>query len=159
MRATVASCGVSRARSRSSPRAATAGGRILSGFGITKLVTECFRGNVSREDAALYDTMKAIRDRLNLDLVVKHPVTPNDTITKGDEDPKAAIPERSTLGCDRLAGAALSSDCDRETALKCWDKVFNTELLQRALRGEHASRGDRIRFSHDRGASARDRPI
>lgn len=31
-------------------------GQILSGFGITKLVTECFRGDASREDKALYDT-------------------------------------------------------------------------------------------------------
>jgi len=53
------------ARSRSSWR-----DRVLSGFGITKLVTECFRPNAEREDKALHNTMKAIRDRLNLDLVV-----------------------------------------------------------------------------------------
>ena len=38
--------------------------QILSGFGITKLVTECFRGDANREDVALYETMKAIRHRL-----------------------------------------------------------------------------------------------
>jgi hypothetical protein len=48
-------------------------GQILSGFGITKLVTECFRGDASREDKALYDTMKVIRDRLKGNLVVQHP--------------------------------------------------------------------------------------
>src|SRR5882724_11261508 len=52
---------------------------ILSGFGITKLVTECFRGNAGREDEALLNTIRAIRDRLDRDLVIKHPVTPNET--------------------------------------------------------------------------------
>ena len=66
-------------------------GQILSGFGITKLVTECFRGDADREDKALYDTMKAIRDRLNWNLVVQHPVTPNETITSGTDDARPAI--------------------------------------------------------------------
>jgi cyclic GMP-AMP synthase DncV-like protein len=39
-------------------------GNILSGFGITKLVTECFRGSATREDEALVNTLRAIRDRL-----------------------------------------------------------------------------------------------
>jgi hypothetical protein len=39
-------------------------GQILNGFGITKLVTECYCASGNREDAALHDTMKAIRDRL-----------------------------------------------------------------------------------------------
>jgi hypothetical protein len=64
-------------------------GQILSGFGITKLVTECFRSNQLREDTALYDTMKVIRDRLTWNLVVKHPVTPNETITTGVDDARA----------------------------------------------------------------------
>jgi hypothetical protein len=113
--------------------------RILSGFGITKLVTESFRGNVGREDTSLYDTMKAIRDRLNISLVVKHPVTPNDTITCGDADPKAAYLR------DRLAEAIewleplFSHDCDRETALKCWDKVFNTSFFSERVEKKEAA--------------------
>src|SRR5262249_53361236 len=63
--------------------------RILSGFGITKLVTECFRGNAAREDEALVNTIRAIRDRLDQDLVIKHPVTPNETITNGSDDARA----------------------------------------------------------------------
>ena len=51
-------------------------GRILSGFGITKLVTECFQRDANREDRALYNTMQAIRDRLTLSLVIEHPVRP-----------------------------------------------------------------------------------
>jgi hypothetical protein len=72
------------ARSRDSWR-----DRILDGFGITKLVTECYRGNVAREDEAFVASLRAIRDRLELDLVIKHPVTPNETITKGPDDASA----------------------------------------------------------------------
>jgi len=92
-------------------------------------VTECYKANVNREDAALHDTMKAIHDRLKWDLVVKHPVTPQDTITNGDEDPKAKALR------DRLADALKwleplhKSTCTRSEALKCWDKVFNTEYF------------------------------
>ena len=43
-----------RGRSRSIARSRESwNGQILSGFGITKLVTECFRGNADREDTAL----------------------------------------------------------------------------------------------------------
>lgn len=114
-------------------------GRILSGFGITKLVTEVFRGNVGREDTALYDTMKAMRDRLNMSLIVKHPVTPDDTITKGDADPKAAyLRERLSEAIEWLQ-PLFSSDCDRETAMKCWDKVFNTSFFSERVEKRDAA--------------------
>ena len=105
------------------------GGQILSGFAITKLVTEKFHGDVYREDKALHDTMKAIRDRLAYNLVVEHPVTPGETITDGYNDAKARFL------CDRLTEAINSLaplfelGCTRERALKCWDKVFNTDFF------------------------------
>lgn len=68
--------------------------RIASGFCITKLVTDCFRGDTTREDRALYDTMKAVRDRLNQNLEVDHPVTPGETITKGGGRREKQVPSR-----------------------------------------------------------------
>jgi len=103
--------------------------QILSGFGITKLVTECFRGNAAREDRALYDTMKAIRDRLNLSLVVAHPVTPKETITKGTDDARSRfLRDRLTEAIDNLA-PLFNAECTRAKALKCWDKVFATSFF------------------------------
>jgi hypothetical protein len=104
-------------------------GEILSGFGITKLVTECYRADLAREDRALYDTMKAIRDRLRYDLVVQHPVTPGATITNGSDDATARFLR------DRLSEALkdldplFNRDCTRAKALKCWDKVFATDFF------------------------------
>lgn len=104
-------------------------GRILSGFGITKLVTECFRCDVAREDRALYNTMTAIRDRLWGSLVVYNPVTPNETITNGYDDPRArTLCERLTWAIDVME-PLLKSNCDRPTAFECWDKVYATTFF------------------------------
>src|SRR5262249_51478836 len=103
--------------------------QILSGFGITKLVTECFRANQNREDVALYETMKAIRDRLKWDLVVKHPVTPNETITNGADDARARfLRDRLDEAVDTLA-PLFEQDCTRKKALKCWDTLFATTFF------------------------------
>jgi hypothetical protein len=108
--------------------------QILSGFGITKLVTEKFSVSSNREDRAVHDTLKAIRNRLDGSLSVKHPVTPNDTITteteaNGYEDPKARfLRDRLTEAVDNLA-PLFQADCTREKALKCWDKVFATTFF------------------------------
>jgi hypothetical protein len=108
-------------------------GQILSGFGITKLVTECFHGNADREDRSLHDTMKAMRDRLNNSCVVRHPVTPGETITKGDDDATARfLRDRLTEAVDNLA-PLFEPGCVRANALKCWDKVFNTTYFSDRL--------------------------
>jgi hypothetical protein len=112
------------ARSRASWK-----GQTINGFGITKLVSECYRGNASREDMALYNTMKAIRDRLNSDLEITHPVTPNATITTGTDDARARFfRDRLTEAIDSLL-PLFGYSCDRKTALKSWDKVFATTFF------------------------------
>ena len=55
---------------------------MASGFGISVLVVERFRHH-DREGRALYDTMVAIRDRLEWNLKVVRPATPGDYITSG----------------------------------------------------------------------------
>jgi len=114
------------ARSRDSWR-----DRILGGFGITKLVTECFRGNVVREDEALVATLRAIRDRLVLDLVIKHPVAANETITKGTDDAGARFfREKVKEGLESLE---ILDDplCTRMQALAAWDKFYATDYFSK----------------------------
>jgi hypothetical protein len=118
------------ARSRYSWR-----GGILSGFGISVLTTERFRDD-DREDRALYDTIVAIRDRLNWDLQIAHPVTPGDDITSGSDDPQArCFRDKLTEAIDTLQ-TLFQSDCTRERALKCWDKVFATTFFSERLEEE-----------------------
>lgn len=111
-------------RSRDSWSTSTA-----SGFTITKLITERYSSDSKREDVALYNTMKAIRDRLNLNLEVAHPVTPNEMLTKGTDDAKTKF--LRTKLTDALGWLAVLFDpkCTRTQALAAWDKVFNTDYF------------------------------
>ena len=110
--------------------------RILSGFGITKLVTELFRGHATREDESIYNTMVAIRDRLNVNLVINHPVTRNETITDGTNDAKARFfRDKLTEAIDALK-PTLEANCTRSTALACWDRVFNTDFFSKRDKSE-----------------------
>ena len=118
------------ARSRNSWRAG-----ILSGFGISVLVVERFRHH-EREDCALYDTMVAIRDRLEWDLQVAHPVTPGDYITSGADDARARCFRDKLTDAINALQPLFSPDCTRERALKCWDKVFATTFFSERLEDE-----------------------
>jgi hypothetical protein len=118
------------ARSRDSWRSG-----ILSGFGISVLTIERFCHN-NREDRALYDTMVAIRDRLNWNLQVQHPVTPGDYITSGPDDARArCFRDKLTEAIDTLQ-PLFEAACTRERALKCWDKVFATTFFSERLEEE-----------------------
>ena len=108
---------------------------ILRGFGISVLVAECF-GHNDREDCALYSTMVAIRDRLNWDLQIAHPVTPGGYITSGTDDARArSFRDKLTEAIDTLQ-PLFRTDCTRERALKCWDKVFATTFFSERLENE-----------------------
>lgn len=112
--------------------------RLLSGFGISVLVVEQIRLEADREDRALHQTMRAIRDRLTWNLAVAHPVTPDDTITSGSADAKAvALRDRLTEALGWLE-PLFDPNCTRNEALTCWDKVFNTTFFSE--RGEEEAR-------------------
>ena len=118
------------ARSRHSWRS-----RILSGFGISILVVECFQQN-DREDRALYDTMVVIRNRLKWDLQIAHPITPGDYITSGVDDARSRFfRDKLTEAIDTLQ-TQFQADCTRKQALKCWDKVFATTFFSERLENE-----------------------
>lgn len=121
------------ARSRSSWS-----GRMLSGFGITVMVGERAWIDSGREDRALHETMREIRDRLNSDLEIDHPVTPGDMLTSGPEDPKPAFLRNKLTEALGWLDPLFESDCTRNKALACWDKVFSTSFFSE--RGEEEAR-------------------
>ena len=103
----------------------------LSGFGISVLVAENFKADRNRDDRALYNTMVAIRKRLNNNTAIDHPVTSHDTITSNDSNSAAKFfRDRLSEAIANLA-PLFDEECDRETALTCWDKVFNTTSFTR----------------------------
>ena len=101
----------------------------LSGFGITTLAVECYVKNEAREDIALYETMKAIRDRLTFNLTIKHPVTPFEFITNGSDDSKAKFLRDKLSDALRWLEPALADGCTQTEARKCWDDVYDTDYF------------------------------
>jgi hypothetical protein len=114
-------------------------GRMAKGFTITKLVTECFKADGEREDVALYNTMKAIRDRLLWSLEVSHPVTPGEKLTSGYDDSKTSFLKDKLDEAIETLKVLFEKDCTREQALKAWDKVFNSDYFSRQEESEKAA--------------------
>ena len=124
--------------------------RIATGFMITKLVVEKYRADATYEDKALYNTMVAIRDRLNFDLEIEHPTVKGEMLTKGPTDSQTRfLLERLDWAIDKLA-VLFDWDCTREQALKKWDQVFNTTFFIERLADNEAE----IPKSEDAGAIA-----
>lgn len=105
------------------------GDRTISGFAISILTTEKFAAYSSREDKALYYTIKGIRDRLNWDLEIEHPVTPDSWLTSGPDDAKSKFFLEKLKNAMEDLQPLFELDCTREKALKCWDGVFNTTFF------------------------------
>lgn len=106
---------------------------IASGFMISVLVVECYRANEDREDHALYETLAAIRDRLQWDLVVEHPAVEGEYLTKDSDDTKARfLREKLDWAMDKL-NVLSDFNCTRKQALEAWDKVFNTSFFANQL--------------------------
>jgi hypothetical protein len=103
--------------------------QVTTGFVITKLVSEKLKVVGTRDDDTILQTMKAIRDRLNWDLEVAHPVTPNDKLSKGTDDPKIAFFRDKLSDAIEWLKPLESSDCTKADALDAWDKVFNTNYF------------------------------
>lgn len=106
---------------------------MLSGFGITILVEECYIAYDGRDDQALYETIVAIRDRLRGNLAIMHPVM------EGVEVDDGSGREKTKTFLNELADAIkdleplLAYDCTREKALECWDKFFGDDFFEQSV--------------------------
>jgi hypothetical protein len=95
----------------------------LSGFALTVVASERFHANGEREDVSLRETMKSIAARLEYDQSISHPVLDEKLTQQGDASAKQF---RDRLKNNLAHLDVLDDpDCDHETAMKAWDKVFN----------------------------------
>ena len=94
-----------------------------SGLELSVLIDERYTSDCNREDVALYETMKCIRDRLIYDLEIKHPVR-NEMLTDGPDDANTRfLREILEEALDNLE-ILFEPDCTRLDALKAWNKVL-----------------------------------
>ena len=110
------------ARSRESWRS-----RIATGFMITTLIVkECYRADIQREDKALYDTMVAMRDRLNWNLEIMHPINAGENLTKDSNEGRTKFLRDKLNWAIGELRVLFDSQCTGSQALEAWGKVFNT---------------------------------
>ena len=104
-------------------------GRIATGFMVTKLVVDHYRANEAREDISLYDSMCSIRDRLNQNLEVDHPVVSGEKLTKGPDDAHTRFLREKLSDAIATLDVVFEQECTIADARKAWDKVFNTDFF------------------------------
>ncbi len=107
--------------------------RIATGFMVTKLVVEKYLPNEAREDEVLYDTIVAIRDRLNYDLEIEHPTVPGEILTKGPSDARTVFLREKLDWAIAKLDILFDADATREAGLRAWDRVFNTTFFSDRL--------------------------
>ena len=93
-----------------------------SGLLISKLTDECYVSD-ERDDKSLRLTMKAVYNRLCLNLEVMHPVR-NEMLTTGPEDASTKFLRNKLKEALSALEVLDDPDCKRSDALKAWNKVF-----------------------------------
>ncbi|WP_200764029.1 cyclic GMP-AMP synthase DncV-like nucleotidyltransferase [Nitrosophilus alvini] len=110
------------ARSRSS-------WNMPSGFIISVLVDEKYVAKAGRDDESLYETLKAIRDRLSEDMDVYNPVN-CDLISDGKESKLQKIYDELDKVLMETLNVLENADCTHEQAMKAWSKFFNDDFFE-----------------------------
>lgn len=98
---------------------------LPGGMIISTLVNECYRSDASRDDVALYDTLKALKARLERSCQVFHPAMDGRELTGKDSYLKQVERLRGKLDLVIPRLAILETDCTRDQARGAWDWVFN----------------------------------
>ncbi|MDR7039117.1 hypothetical protein J2X36_003890 [Methylobacterium sp. BE186] len=102
-------------------------GKIASGFALSRLVSDHFVERVGRDDEALRDVLRAIRDRLAWNSAVDHPTLDERIVEAGDS--KTAFLRKKLT--DKLAHLDVldDPDCSHEEAMKAWDDFFYSDYF------------------------------
>jgi hypothetical protein len=108
---------------------------LPSGLVISTLVgKECYRPNYYSDEKALYETIISLHNRLQASIEVKNPVDDTQLFTYKSEYTNQVINLRDQLktSLDWLE-PLLSSDCDKESAVKVWKQFFRHEYWDELL--------------------------
>ena len=110
--------------------------RTVSGFVVSVLVVENYISN-DRDDISMFETMKAIYNRLLLNLEVTNPVR-NEMLTKGVDDSHTKfLREKLREALDHLE-ILSDNQCTRLVALKAWNKVFQNDFWSERISNEES---------------------
>jgi adenylyl/guanylyl cyclase-like protein with sensor domain/cyclic GMP-AMP synthase DncV-like protein len=106
------------------------GWSLPGGMVISTLVAEVYRPDPNRDDRALYDTLTALRDRLNGSCDVANPINGSSDLTANQEVLHQVERLRDSLSStlSRLSILFDQQNCTREKARSAWDWVFNHDF-------------------------------
>ena len=108
--------------------------RTASGFIVSVLIVENYVAD-DRDDVSLYETMKAIYNRLNWGLEVANPVR-DEMLTKGVDDPRTKFLREKLGETLNHLEILFDSECTRLEALKAWNKVFQHKFWMDRISAE-----------------------
>lgn len=98
---------------------------LPGGMIISSLVDSCYRPDPHRDDVALYNTLQALKARLDQSCQVYHPIGDGRELTGKDTYLKQVerLKDKLTMATARLA--VLETDCTAQQARGAWDWIFN----------------------------------
>jgi hypothetical protein len=99
-----------------------------SGICITKLVVDHFVHKPDRDDKALRETWKAIKNTLSTSTAIEHPVFTGTMLAKENDQEMTFFRDCLTSALTEL-NALDSSECKLEDAREAWDAVFDTTFF------------------------------
>ncbi len=103
-----------------------------SGFMLSVLVDEKYFDNLDRDDNSLYETLKAIRDRLAWNKNVNNPVT-GDSISEGKEHLLTNMYEKLDDALVNNLNVLENYGCTHEQAMKAWSNFFNDDFFNEKI--------------------------
>jgi len=115
-----------------------------SGFMISILVDERYVDNLDRDDDSLYQTLKAIRDRLYGDKNIDNPVT-GDSISDGKEHLLTNMYEKLDDTLENTLYILEDDVCTHEQAMKAWSKFFNDDFFKDEIENSDDKSNDEYR--------------
>ena len=106
---------------------------LPSGFVITVLIEECYTLGHERLDLDLRHVIRAVYDRLCLDLRVRHPVVDGEWLIDADSEHKTRnLRDLLQTAVNDLTELDLPN-CTRSKALKAWKKVLWTDFFDERI--------------------------
>lgn len=103
-----------------------------SGFIFSILIDEQYNQSEGRDDESLYQTLKAIRDRLSWNKKIYNPVN-GDLISEGKESQIIKLYDELDYQLDNTLYILDDYSCTKEQALKAWSKFFKNDFFKDAI--------------------------
>ena len=106
--------------------------KMPSGFIISVLVDECYVPKEGRDDEALYETLKAIRNRIFWNKQVYNPVN-GELISEGKEARIQKMYDELDRALNEILYIFEDLNCSHEDAMKAWSKFFNDDFFKEQI--------------------------